>query len=103
MKIILYISTIVSLITYMFWSYLPKGSFYVGNSIFILLLCIYVFFTDKSSFIKFVLFSLSLNNFADEMVFDNTKFELNEILTGVFILIFSIIKKKNDRKRRNNN
>lgn len=102
MKYILYIATVVSLATYLFWSSLPKGSFYIGNSLFILLLCTYLFLNDKNSIVKFVLFCLSLNNFLDEMFFDNTKFGINEILVGFTILIFTIIKNRHDRKRPNN-
>lgn len=93
-KPILHIATVVSIITYLFWSYLPKGSFYIGNAIFILLLCVYLFLTDKGSIIKFILMSLSINNLLDEVFFDNTKLELNEILTALTIFIFAIIKKK---------
>jgi hypothetical protein len=93
-KPILYIATVISLITYLFWSYMPKGSFYVGNAIFILLLCVYLFLNNKESVIKFVLMSLSINNLLDEVFFDNTKLELNEILTALTIFIFAIIKKK---------
>lgn len=102
MKYILYIATIVSLVTYLFWSELPKGSFYIGNGLFILLLCLYLFLKDKNSAIKFVLLSLSLNNFLDELFFDNTEFGINEILVGFTVLIFAIIKYRHDRKRPNN-
>lgn len=102
MKYILYIATIVSLATYLFWSYLPKGSFYIGNGFFIFLLCVYLFFTDKTSSIKFILFSLSLNNLLDELFFDNTKFGINEVLIGIAIIMFALIKYRNDRKRTNN-
>lgn len=102
MKYILYIATIVSLVTYLFWSELPKGSFYIGNGLFILLLCLYLFLKDKKSTIKFVLLSLSLNNFLDEIFFDNTKFGINEILVGFTVLIFAIIKYRYDTKRPNN-
>ena len=93
-KPILHIATIVSIITYLFWSYMPKGSFYIGNAIFILLLCVYLFLTHKESVIKFTLMSLSINNLFDEVFFDNTKLELNELLTALAILIFALIKKK---------
>jgi hypothetical protein len=106
MKYLLYIAVLVSLTTYLFWSYLPKGGFYIGNSLFILLLCTYLFINDKSSFVKFILLSLSLNNFFDEIFFDNTEFGLNEIVVGVVILIFAIIrnyvrKRPNDTKGTN--
>lgn len=103
MKLILYIATLVSLVTYLCWSYLPKGTFYIGNSLFIFLLCVYLFFKEKQSTIKFVLFCLSLNNFLDELFFDNTKLEINELFTGLTIIIFAIIKNKNDTKRTKSN
>ena len=93
-RLILYIATVISLITYLFWEYLPKGSFYMGNALFILLLCIYLFLNDKGSVIKFTLLSLSLNNFLDETFFDNTEFEINEILTLLTIITFALIRKK---------
>ena len=93
-RLILYIATVISLITYLFWEYLPKGSFYMGNALFIFLLCIYLFLNDKKSIIKFILLALSLNNLLDEVFFDNTKLELNEILTVLTIFIFALIKKK---------
>lgn len=93
-KPILHVATVISIITYLFWSDLPKGSFYTGNAIFILLLCVYLFLNDKGSVIKFILMSLSINNLLDEVFFDNTKLELNEILTALTIFIFAIIRKK---------
>ena len=99
MKSILYIATIISILTYSFWSYLPKGSFYYGNSFFIFLLCTYLFLTDNKSFIKFILFSLSLNNLIDELTLKTDKLYLSEILTGIAILLFAIYKYYNDRER----
>lgn len=67
------------------------------------MLCIYLLLNDRKSITIFVLFSISLNNFLDEMFFDNTKFGINEALVGFTILIFAIIKYRHDRKRPNNN
>ena len=103
MKYILYIAVLVSVITYSFWSYMPKGSFYIGNSLFIMLLCMYLFIQEKSSMIKFVLLSLAINNLLDELLFDNTQLGLNEILVGLSILIFAIIKRNNARQIQRNN
>ena len=93
MKIILYIATLISLVTYLFWSDLPKGAFYVGNAIFIMLLCMYLFFEDKKSSIKFFLLVISMNNLFDELWFDNTVLGINEIILGVTALGFIIIRK----------
>lgn len=98
MKKLLHISMIVSLVTYNLWTYLPDGSFYIGNALFVSLICAYLFFTDRKSNIKFTLFSLSLNNLFDELFFDNTKLELNELLTLCAIIVILIIRIKNGRK-----
>ena len=90
---------IISIITYMFWGFLPQGSFYIGNALFISLLCTYLYFRNMSSNIKFILFSLSLNNLFDELFFDNTKLGINELLTAVGILIILVIRIRNDRKK----
>ncbi len=100
MKYLLPISIIVSIITYSFWIFLPKGSFYIGNGLFIFLVCSYIFSIDKRNVWAFILWGLSINNLADELFFDNTKLEFNEIVVGVAIIIIAIIKiKKNARQR----
>ena len=99
MKFLLYIATNVSLVTYLFWEQLPKGSFYIGNALFIFLLCTYLFVADSKSFIKFVLFGFALNNLIDELYFNPTKLQVNEILTAIAVLGFGIKKYYNDRKR----
>ena len=93
-KPILYIATVVSLVTYLFWKYLPKGSFYIGNSIFIFLLCVYLFLNEKGSIIKYILFAMSLNNLFDELTLDTDTLKISELLTGVSIFIFALIRKK---------
>ena len=98
MKYLLRISILISILTYSFWNYFPKGVFYIGNGLFIALICAYIFFTDRKSNIKFILFSLSLNNLFDELFFDNMKLELNELLTVCAIIIILIIRIKNGRK-----
>lgn len=89
-------ATFVSVVTYMFWGMLPKGSFYVGNALYIMLLCSYLYFQDRRSGVKFILFALSINNFADETLFNNATLDTTEIIVGASILIFTIIKKCHD-------
>lgn len=98
---ILYIASILSVITYSLWEYIPIDYFfYYGNSLFIFLLCVYIFFSDKKSVIKFVLFSLSLNNLFDELTNRADRFYFSELLTGAFILFFAFYKNYyNGRKR----
>lgn len=96
MKYILHIATIISIITYLFWVQLPKGSFYVGNGIFIFLLCVYIFLQERNNFIKFILFSLSLNNLLDELFFNPTQIGVNEIsLLLIVPLIWYLKSRKN--------
>jgi len=99
MKYYLHIATLISVVTYLFWNFLPIGSFYIGNALFISMLCMYIFALDKQSFIKFVLFSLSLNNLLDELLFDNTKLGYNELIILVIVpLIWLVKNKRNARK-----
>lgn len=103
MKSILYIATIFITIVFLFWQeiedYLGFYIFEQSQAFFIFLLCVYMFFTDKKSSIKFLLFCLSLNNLFDELFFDNTKLGINELLTAVGILIILVIRIRNDRKK----
>lgn len=99
MKYLLYIATLISIITYLFWSYCPKNSFYIGNALFIFMLCMYIFALDKQSFIKFVLFSLSLNNLLDELLFDNTILGYNELVILVIVPLIWFIKNNNNARK----
>ncbi len=98
MKYLLYIATPVSLITYLFWEQLPKGSFYIGNALFIFLLCSYIFVNHKQSFIKFVLFGLSLNNLIDELFFNPTELGYNELALAVSLPIIWFYKTKHNAR-----
>lgn len=100
-KIILYIAIIISLFTYNLWHYLPKGSFYVGNALFITLLSFYLYLKEPKSFITFVIFTLSINNLLDELFFGNTNTHVHEVLTAFFIVIIGLKKYSNDRERPN--
>jgi hypothetical protein len=53
-----------------------------------------MFFTDKNSLIKYILFAMSLNNLFDEITLDTDTLKISEILTALTIFIFAIIKKK---------
>lgn len=94
MKSILYISLPICFLYGFFWRELPKGSYYVLNALFINCLCIYIFWNDKKSFIKFYILSLSLNNLCDELIFDNTTIGLNEYIFALILPIFWLIKNK---------
>lgn len=100
-KLILYIGLIIGIATYLFWENLKNLGFkvfYIGNAIFIFSLCLYLFLTDTKSFIKYILFCLSLNNLCDELFFDPTKMGINEIFIALTVLIFAIIRNKNAKR-----
>lgn len=96
---LLYIALIVSILTYTFWHYLPKGFFYVGNAFFICIISFCLFRYTKNSFVSLVIFLLSINNLIDELFFDNTKISLNEYLTAFIIIVISLKIFFYDRKR----
>ena len=100
-KSILYIGGIIGVATYLFWKELKSlgiSIFYVGNAAFIFSLCLYLFLKDTKSFIKYVLFCLSLNNLLDELIFDNTQMGVNELFILLAVLIFAIIRNKNAKR-----
>jgi len=79
-KKILYIGLILSIVTYLFWGYFGDYVFFLGNAITILILCTYLFYNDKKSFVKFCFFQLSLSNLIQEICNSNTKLEFSELL-----------------------
>ena len=86
MNRLLYIALFISILTYNLWNYFPKGFFYMGNAMFIFVLCLYIFLRDNKSFITFVLMALSISNLLDEIIFDPLKININEILFALFII-----------------
>jgi len=102
MKYWLSTATIISIITYLFWETIKINTgisvFYIGNALFIFMLCFYLYFSDRSNNIKFILVSLSLNNLLDELFFDNTIFQLNELMFLIGVILILLIRIKNDRK-----
>jgi hypothetical protein len=79
-KWILYIGLILSIVTYLCWELIGDWFFFLGNAITILILCTYLFYNDKKSFIKFCFFQLSLSNLIQEICNVNTKLEFSEVL-----------------------
>jgi hypothetical protein len=97
-KILLYVATALSVATYSFWQQLPKGSFYIGNSIFIFLLCFFIFIKDRKSFITFVLLALSINNLFDELFFNPKNIGINEYLVLLILPLIWFVKYKKCQK-----
>ena len=98
------IALVFSLIVYGFWKSFPKGSFYYGNALFIVMLCLFINLIVKQSkeyklfsLVRFVSFSLlcySLNNLADEIIFEPGVFGWNEKVFAVAVPLIWIIKTK---------
>ena len=101
-KTIQILAFIIGLFTYLFWNVILKKFdipiFYIGNALFLFLLCVLSYINLKNLF-SFLLICLSLNNLLDELFFDNTKTSTNEIFLALTLPFFwFIIKKYNARK-----
>jgi len=99
MKALIFIATVLSVFTFLFWSYMPKGFFYIGIAIVLMLLSIIIFNHYKGYFWSFFLICGTANNLIDEMFFDNTKLGWNELALIIVIPAIWLIKARiNDRK-----
>jgi hypothetical protein len=90
---LLWVATIISIATYQLWTYLPKGSFYIGNALTYFLLALVIYNQNKTIFISFLLLCLTINNLLDELFFDPTKNGLNEIVFSVLIPVIYYARK----------
>lgn len=90
---LIWVATVVSVATYLFWSFMPKGSFYIGNGLFIFLLCIIIFIQNRNLFITFFLLCISFNNLLDELFFEPTKIGLNEFVFAFLIPVIYYARK----------
>jgi hypothetical protein len=88
---ILKLAIFVGLFTYSCWEIILKlykiPIYYIGNALFIFLLALYIKQVSKPSFLTFFLFCLALNNLLDELLFDNTKFGINEIIATILLIL----------------
>jgi hypothetical protein len=95
------LAIVVAIITYSFWdliSNLGYDIYYIGNSLCVFLLALYIKQVSKPSFLTFFLFCITLNNLLDELLFDNTKFGINEIIATILLILvycFRTTDKKN--------
>jgi hypothetical protein len=97
---ILKLSIVVSIVTYMLWKqaldYFGLHIFYIGIALSHFLLALYIERTTEKRFITFLLLAITLNNLLDELLFDNTKFGINEIIATVLIPIAYYLKSNNN-------
>jgi len=94
---LLWVATIISIATFQLWAYLPKGSFYIGNGLFYVLLAIVIFLQNKRLFVSFLLLCLTVNNLLDELFFDPTKNGINEFVFAVLTPIIYYARKNNSK------
>lgn len=90
---LIYVTISVSILTYQFWIYLPKGSFYIGMALFVFLLSVNLFSSNRKKFAYFLLLCLSINNLLDELFFDPTIFGWNEIVSALLIPVIYYARK----------
>lgn len=91
---LLWLALFVGLTTYSFWSYLGNGAFYIGNSLFIFLLCAFLFNKNRSSLVCYLLLCVSLNNLFDELFFNPTEIQYNEIILLILMPFVWYLKTK---------
>lgn len=96
---ILWVATIISIATYQFWEYFPIGSFYIGMSLFILLLSLVIFYQKPNLFISFFLLCIAFNNLLDELFFDPKSNGINEIIIVLILPIIWYLKIKNNARK----
>ena len=103
MKILLWISLIISIITYSFWGMIKEQTgvsiFYMGNALFIFLICGYIYIQDKNSLVKFLFIEFSFINLIKELFLDPTKLELREALIIVIAPLIWYLRKNGKHNR----
>ena len=98
---LIYISISIGVLTYQFWSYMPRGFFYKGMALFILMLSFVIYSDNRNKFVYFLLFCLSINNCLDEFFFDPTKNDFNEIVATLLIPVIWYYKNKRNARKIN--
>lgn len=88
----LYVALAISIVTYSFWTYFPKGFFYKGNALFLLIFVSYLYANDKNSFIKHLIFNLSLNYIFKEFFLDASQLYFYEAIAIILIPLIWYIK-----------
>lgn len=99
MKWLLYLAFIISLITWSFWTYIEDYTgvqiYHIGVAVFITLLTLNIYLIEKESFIKFLLFELSVTNLIKELFLDPGKLTLEEAMLIVYLPFIWYITRKN--------
>ena len=77
---------------------LATSIYYKGDALSHFLLALFIFINFKKSFVPFVLLGLTINNLADELFFNPTKLQLNELVFAILIFSFGIYRHINIRR-----
>lgn len=64
--------------------------YYTGYAMAFFLFTLFIFVNHKQYFISFIAVGLSFSNLVDELFFDPTKFQLNELVFAILLFIFGI-------------
>lgn len=91
---LIWAAVVVTIAAFQLWPYLPEGSFFVGQAIFILIAAYIIFSQNSKLFASFFLLCLALNNLLDELFFDPKINGLNEIIIVLILPIVWLLKIK---------
>jgi len=101
-KFILWAAFVVAFITYTFWNVIRNAFnipvFYLGNSFFVFLLSLYLFKENRTSLVCFLIFGVAFNNLLDELFFDATQIQYNEILLLILMPFIWLYKTKRNAR-----
>ena len=91
------LAVIVFIASFLLWQplydWFAFKTYYCGTALTIFIMALLIFIYNKG-FFAFILLTLSLNNFLDELFFDPTKLQINELLIlPISIALWMIYKK----------
>lgn len=96
MKIILWVGMAVCFAYGFYWKHMIEDGFFLFNALSFFLLSLFVYLTNKKSFICYLWACYSFNNLVDELIGTPTEVNLNEkliiVLTPVIWVIIKIWK-----------
>ena len=99
---LLWIAVIILIAAFQLWNLpyfseangFPFNLYFKGTAIAFFLFCLFIFINFRTKLIAFLCFAFSLNNLTDELFFDPTKMQLNELLFTIGIISFGIYRQR---------
>ena len=92
-RFLIWVVIALSIATYNFYPFLPKGSYYIGNAIFIFVLTLIIWRQNRNLFVSFFLLCIASSNLLDELFFNPQKLGLNEILIALILPFIYYVRK----------